>query len=84
MEDDDPGERLRAANRARHVALSWWRRFPWWIVLGIPIALAIWALQMVPLWALLAANIRRLAEFVVFAELQNYRKQGLIAAPAPR
>jgi hypothetical protein len=58
MEEDDPGEWLRAANRARHAALPWWRRFPWWVVLGIPLALAIWALQLMPLWALLATFFR--------------------------
>ena len=58
MQEDDPGERLRAVNRARHAALPWWRRFSWWIVLGIPLALAIWALQLMPVWSLLAALFR--------------------------
>jgi hypothetical protein len=55
MQEDDPSERLRAANRARHSALPWWRRFSWWIVLGIPIALGLWALQLTPVWSLIAA-----------------------------
>lgn len=58
MQEDDPGERLRALNRARHVALPWWRRLPWWIGLGIPLALAIWALQLMPVLSLIDALFR--------------------------
>ena len=58
MQEDDPGERLRAENRARHAALPWWRRPSWGLLLAVPLALGLWALQLVPLWALISAIFR--------------------------
>jgi hypothetical protein len=51
----DEAERLRAANRARHAALPWWRRFPWWLVAALPLAALLWWVQLTPLLALLCA-----------------------------
>lgn len=49
----DEAERLLAENRARHAALPWWRRFPWWVVAAVPLGILLWALLLMPLWQLL-------------------------------
>ena len=59
MQEDDLDERLRAVNRSRSLAARpWRRRFPWWLLLAVPIALGLWALQLMPLWSLLIALFR--------------------------
>jgi Na+/melibiose symporter-like transporter len=57
----DPEEQLRRENQRKHAALPWWRRLPWLLMLAVPLALLMWAIQLAPGWRLLAPLIAQLA-----------------------